>query len=395
MFLEQTSQKVKGYIIINVYGFFVERFLNLALSKGINLWNIKKTEDVYIVACTNIFEYKKLVAIAKKTGCKINIQKKVGVPFFIVKHKKRKTFFVFAVLISILIYVYGLFVWQIDIVGDFTFPIDQIKEELALENVRIGILKNSLDTSKIKNNIYMRRHDIAWIGINIRGTKAIVEVVEANLKKEEEFANMPCNIVSNKDGIVYKVNALEGTSAVQVGDIVKSGDVLISGIMYSQNAGNRFVNAKGSVLLKTWYTDKIKIPFERDIVSKTGRTNKSYILGFKNYKINLLNSGTKFEKYDTITSENSLRLFGRFEVPINLTTIVYREISIDTIKYTKDQAMIIATNEIENSIKNRLDKNIEIIDKRVKTNITSDGITVEITLECLEETGVKQKLEGY
>lgn len=395
MFLEKTSQKVKGYIIINVYGFFVERFLNLALSKGINLWDIKKTEDVNIIACTNIFEYKKLVAIAKKTGCKINIQKKVGVPFFIVKHKKRKTFLAFAVLISILIYVYGLFVWQIDIVGDFTFPIDEIKEELALENVRIGILKNSLDTSKIKNNIYMRRHDIAWIGINIRGTKAIVEVAEANLKKEDEFANMPCNIVSNKEGIVYKINALEGTSAVQIGDIVKSGDVLISGVMYSQNAGNRFVNAKGSVTLKTWYTDKIKIPFERDIVSKTGRTNKSYILGFKNYKINLLNSGTKFEKYDTITSENSLRLFGWFEVPINLTTIVYREISIDTIKYTKDQAMIIATNEIENSIKNRLDKDIEIIDKKVKTNISSDGITVEITLECLEETGVKQKLEGY
>lgn len=395
MFLEKTSQKVKGYIIINVYGFFVERFLNLALSKGINLWDIKKTEDVNIIACTNIFEYKKLVAIAKKTGCKINIQKKVGVPFFIVKHKKRKTFLVFAVLISILIYVYGLFVWQIDIVGDFTFPIDEIKEELALENVRIGILKNSLDTSKIKNNIYMRRHDIAWIGINIRGTKAIVEVAEANLKKEDELANMPCNIVSNKEGIVYKINALEGTSAVQIGDIVKSGDVLISGVMYSKNAGNRFVNAKGSVTLKTWYTDKIKIPFERDIVSKTGRINKRYILGFKNYKINLLNSGTKFEKYDTITSENSLRLFGWFEVPINLTTIVHREISIDTIKYTKDQAMIIATNEIENSIKNRLDKDIEIIDKKVKTNISSDGITVEITLECLEETGVKQKLEGY
>lgn len=395
MFLERTSKNIKGYIIINVCGFFVERFLNLALNENINLWNVKKTEDVNIVACTNIFEYKKLVAIAKKTGCKINIEKKVGVPFFIIKHKKRKTFLTFAILIAFMIYVYGLFIWQIDITGDFTFAIEDIKEELFLENVKIGTLKKNLDISKIKNNIYMRRHDIAWIGINLKGTKATVEVVEANLKKEDELKNIPCNIVSTKNGIVSKINALEGTAVVVEGDIVNSGDVLIKGVMSSELAGDRFVNAKGSVMLKTCYTDKIKIPYERDIVSKTGKTESDYVLSLKNYKINLSNSGTKFEKYDTITVENSLSLFGVFKTPITLIKTIYREIDVDTIKYTQSQAMLIATNEIENSIKSRLSENIEIIDKKIKTYANDDGITVELTLECIEETGVKQKLEGY
>lgn len=395
MFLEKTSKNIKGYIVINVCGFFVERFLNLALNENINLWNVKKTEDMNIIACANIFEYKKLVAIAKKTGCKINIEKKVGVPFFIIKHKKRKTFLTFAILIAVMIYVYGLFIWQIDITGDFTFSIEDIKEELFLENVKVGTLKKNLDISKIKNNIYMRRHDIAWIGINLKGTKATVEVVEANLKKEDEFKNIPCNIVSTKNGIVSKINALEGTPVVAEGDIVNSGDILIKGVMSSELAGDRLVNAKGSVTLKTCYTDKIKIPYERDIVSKTGRTQSDYVLYLKNYKINLSNSGTKFEKYDTITVENSLSLFGVFKTPITLTKTVYREIDVDTIKYTQSQAMLIATNEIENSIKSRLSENIEVIDKKIKTYANDDAITVELTLECIEETGVKQKLEGY
>lgn len=395
MFLEKTSKNIKGYIVINVCGFFVERFLNLALNENINLWNVKKTEDMNIIACANIFEYKKLVAIAKKTGCKINIEKKVGVPFFIIKHKKRKTFLTFAILIAVMIYVYGLFIWQIDITGDFTFSIEDIKEELFLENVKVGTLKKNLDISKIKNNIYMRRHDIAWIGINLKGTKATVEVVEANLKKEDEFKNIPCNIVSTKNGIVSKINALEGTPVVAEGDIVNSGDILIKGVMSSELAGDRLVNAKGSVTLKTCYTDKIKIPYERDIVSKTGRTQSDYVLYLKNYKINLSNSGTKFEKYDTITVENSLSLFGVFKTPITLAKTVYREIDVDTIKYTQSQAMLIATNEIENSIKSRLSENIEVIDKKIKTYANDDAITVELTLECIEETGVKQKLEGY
>lgn len=395
MFLEKTSKNIKGYIVINACGFFVERFLNLALNENIDLWDVKKTEDVNIVACTNIFEYKKLVAIAKKTGCKINIEKKVGVPFFIIKHKKRKTFLAFAILIAVMIYVYGLFIWQIDITGDFTFSIEEIKEELLLENVKVGTLKKNLDISKIKNNIYMRRHDIAWIGINLKGTKATVEVVEANLKLEDELANLPCNIVSTESGIVHKINALEGTAVVVEGDIINSGDILIKGVMSSELAGDRLVNAKGSAMIKTSYTDKIKIPYERDIVSQTGRTESDYVLCLKNYKINLSNSGTKFEKYDTITVENSLSLFGVFKTPITLIKTVYREIDVDTVKYTQSQAMLIATNEIENSIKSRLSENIEIVDKKVKTYTNEDGITVELTLECIEETGVKQKLEGY
>ena len=99
--------------------------------------------------------------------------------------------------------------------GDFTFPIEDIKSELIMENVRIGALKNALDVPRIKNNIYMRRHDIAWIGISFKGTKAIVEIVEANLKKIDEFDKVPCNIICTKDGVVQKINVLEGTAIVE------------------------------------------------------------------------------------------------------------------------------------------------------------------------------------
>ena len=395
MFLEKTANKVKGYIKINVCGFFVERFLNLALKENIKLWDIKKDDEAGASALTYIYEYKKLVEIAKKTGCRINIEKKVGVPFFIMKHKKRKPFAIFFVLIAVLIYILSLHIWNIEIVGNFTFAIEDVKKELEMENVKIGTLKKNLDVDRIKNNIYMRRHDIAWIGISFKGTSAIVEVVQGNLKEDDELSKVPCNIVSTKEGMIYKIDAWEGTSMFKSGDLVKVGDILISSRVSSEWSDDRYVSAKGTVLLKTWYTKIVKIPYERDIISKTGNEERKYILGIKNYEINLTNNDTKFEKYDKIISSNKLLLFGKFEMPIELTKIVYQEVDVDTVRYTKDQAILSAKSEIENNIIKKLEGVKEIVDTKIKTEENEDGIIVIVTIECIEETGTKQRLEGF
>ena len=65
MFLDKTASKVKGYVNISVCGFFVERFLNLALKEDIKLWNLKRDVDLEVKASVSIFDYKKLVKIAK------------------------------------------------------------------------------------------------------------------------------------------------------------------------------------------------------------------------------------------------------------------------------------------------------------------------------------------
>lgn len=395
MFLDKTVKNVKGYIKVKICGFFVERFLNLALNNAINLWDIRRNSNLEATAYLNIYDYKNVMTIAKKTGCRIEIIEKGGIPFFIQKHKKRKTFAIFFVLIVLVVYIYNQYIWDIDISGDFSFSIEDIKEELEMENIKRGILKKNIDVDIAKNNIYMRRHDIAWIGINFKGTVAKIEIKEGKLKKKEELDSIPCNIISNKEGMVCKINVLEGTKLVNSGDMINSGDILVSGIVSSDWSADRYVNAKGEIFVKTWYTDRIKIPYERNLISKTGNVEKTYILGIKNYRINLLNSDTKFEKYDKIISNNKLLLFGKFEVPIEFTEIVYQEVNVDTIKYTKEQAILYAKKEIEKNIIKKVDSNAEIVNKQIKTEIDDDGVVIIFTIECIEKTGIKQRLEGF
>ena len=51
------------------------------------------------------------------------------------------------------------------------------------EGLNIGTLKSKIDTKEIINKMRLNRNDLAWIGIELKGTNAIVKVVEADKKR--------------------------------------------------------------------------------------------------------------------------------------------------------------------------------------------------------------------
>lgn len=58
--------------------------------------------------------------------------------------------------------------------------------------------KFDLNTKETINKIRLERNDLAWIGIEIQGTNAIVKVVEADMKPEIIQEDEYCNIVATK-----------------------------------------------------------------------------------------------------------------------------------------------------------------------------------------------------
>ena len=178
MFLENTWRYVRGYINIKVEGFFTERFINLCMNKNIELWNVKKINEAEIVASIKYKDYKKVEEISEITKTRLIKNYAKGIPDLTIRYKKRKMFVGIFFFAFLCVYIYSSRIWQIEIVGAFTIPIEELWNELKIEGVKNGIKKSDLDYDKIKNNIYVRRNDVAWIGFTIKGTKAYVEVVE-------------------------------------------------------------------------------------------------------------------------------------------------------------------------------------------------------------------------
>ena len=392
MFLQNTYNYAIGYANIQVEGYFTERFMNLCMNRNIQIWDISRKYDGVITLKINSKDLEKVKDIATTTKSNLTILKSDGIPYIAHKYANRKIFVVISLLVIVFIYVISLRIWKIDIIGDFSIPIEEINDLLESENVHIGMLKKDLDFDKVKNNIYLKRDDILWVGFTIKGTRATVEILERTKKFEEPLKGIPCNIVADKDGVIEKISVKEGMKVVSKGDVVFKGDLLVSGAMTSEHSETRYVHSNADITIKTWYIGKQTVPFEKTVVSKTGNVEKRYKIKFGNYGINFINSGTKFEKYDTITNVKKLTLFGKFEIPIEVQTTCFEEFETDEIKYTKEQALEIAKSEATTVANKNVPKDAEIIKSDYEVFYTESDVLVRVTNECIEKVGIKEKL---
>ena len=392
MYFKIILNYILGYVNILVEGYFVEKFINICNKQKIFLWNLKRSKTTIIYANVSIKDFKKLKPIAQKTKCKIKIKSKKGLPFIFNKYKKRKIFVIGLAMVLITIFTLSKFIWNIEVIGNEKINADEIIQIANENNLKIGKFKNKVDTKKIINKLRLERDDIAWIGIEIKGTNAIIKIVESipkpNIIDDEEF----CNIVATKDAIIKKISAQNGTPVVKEGEIVKKGTVLIAGWLEGKYTGTRYVHATGSVQGKVWYTQKERIYFKQQKKEQTGNVENKYSLNINNFKINFNKGVSKFKNYDTIETNKKVKLFSNFYLPIELIKITNTEVNITDITYTLEEAKNIGIEKAKQELNNKIENLDNILSIEINDSQTSEYIEVEVTYEMLENIGTKEKI---
>mgnify|MGYP000631686910 FL=1 len=392
MFLKILLNYILGYVNIKVEGFFIERFINICISKKILLWNMKREKSTILYANIGIQDYKKLKNIAKKTKTRINIQSKKGMPFLLHRYRKRKIFVGLLAIIFIALFMMSKFIWNIEIKGNTRISKTEIMEELNKNGLKIGTYKRKLNANSVINKVRLDRGDIAWIGIDIEGTNAIVEIKETSEAPEIIDENEYCNIVSNKEGMITKINVQNGTAVVKEGDIVKEGDTLVLGYLEGKYTGIRYVHAKADIEAKIWYSKKEKVFLKQQIQVPTGATEQKYTLNINNFKINFYKTLSKFENYDTINENKKLMLFSNFYLPIELIKKTNCEYKYEEKIYTEEELTQITQEKIEKELEKEIVQTENIINKQTNIYPNEDYIEVEVIYEVLENIGSKDKI---
>lgn len=392
MIIKKIINYIYGYLRIVVEGYYIERFINICRNRNYMMWNIKKVNDINLALNIEIKNFKEICEIAKKTQCKISIKSKRGLPFLLNKYKKRKLFVLFLILIVGIIFVSSNFVWNIEIVEENGLEIDNIINDVQEAGLKIGTSKNNVDTKEIINKVRLERDDIAWIGIELKGTNAIVKLVKADKKPdiidEEEY----CNIVSNKNGVITKINAQDGTANVKVGDTVKLGDVLVNGWMEGKYTGIRYVHAKGEIEARVWYTMNKTIQYKTTEKQHIGESETNYGIKMNNFKINFPKRVSKFEFYDTIETENKIKLFSNFYLPISVVKTTYQEYEEIEKIYSVEEAKDLGIQEIEQELEKQIEDKEKIVNKNINTYEHEDSVDIYVTYEVLEIIGTNEKI---
>lgn len=383
---------IVGYIKISVEGYYIERFINICRNKSILIWNLKRDRSAKIDLNIGIKDLKKVRKIIKETKCKATILNKKGLPFLFNKYRKRKIFFILLFLIMGFIIISSRFVWNIEILEENQKELPNIYEDIIDCGLSVGKLKSKVNAKEIINRTRLKRDDIAWMGIEMKGTNVIVRIVKATEKPEIIDDNDYCNIVSDKQGIITKINAQNGTIAANVGDVVDIGTPLINGWMEGKYTGIRYVHAKGEIEAKVWYTKNKTIELNTTEIQETGNIEKKYKIKLNNFVINLSKRVSKFEIYDTINENKKLKLFSNFYLPISIEKITNKEIKKIEKNYTIDEAKKIGTDELEKQLNEEIKDKEKIVNKIINTYERENEIDISVTYEVQENIGIIEKI---
>lgn len=384
---------ILGYVRVTVEGYYIERFINICNNNKILMWSIKRDKGVKLYANIGIKDFKRIIEISKKTQCKTKIIKKRGVPFILNRYRKRKIFAMLLLILITLIIISSNYVWNIEIQVEDQSEIVGIEEEIKKAGLVVGKKKTEIDAKEIINQIRLDRSDISWIGIEMKGTNVIVKIVKSERAPEIINETDYTNIISNKNGIITKITAQNGTAKVVVGDVVQEGTVLIEGTMTGKYTDTRYVHSIGEVEAKVWYSKSKKIYYSEEKKQKTGKEEKKYRIKINKIEINLNKRLSKFKIYDKIEEEKKIRIFSNLYLPISIIKTTNQEIEKIEETHTKEEAKNIGIEELRKELEEEIDDPEKIVEEIVNTKEEKEYIEVNLTYEVVENIGTEEKIE--
>lgn len=386
---------LRGYIIIEAYGFFIERFINLCINTGIYLWGIKRIDKNKVLICVSRKGFELMGAASEKTGTTVKILKKKGLPFFIEKHRRRKGFLLGLAAFIFIIITLTSFIWSIEITGLSKVDEKTVRNALSSCGVEIGVLKYNKNITEIKREMLIQVPELSWVWVYIRGTKAFVSVKERTLEPDIIPENVACNIVALRDGVIEDYTVLEGKPQIKIGDVVQKNALLVSGVIDQKYGGSRLVHSSAEIIAKTWYEESRDYPLYKEERKVTGNKKKRYKIALGEKDIPLFfGEESPYKDFDKKENVTQIKLWGDLYLPFTFKSAELSEISVVRTNLTENEATEYYKTILFEEMKEKLREGITIKNINV-TNILTDGNKLRITcvLECSEEIGAEKIIE--
>ena len=282
----------RGSVLYTVTGAFPERFLNLCAQNAVPFWGLEWLDDHTLRLCFARKDAKKARTLAEKVMCEAKARR-VGVPFFLAKFRRRYAFLAGLALAVAAVCVLSRFILTIEVTGNRAVSTAVILSELNRQGVRVGAYGPSIDEKVVSQEALLRIPALSWMAVNLHGTRAEVIVREKVPKPDIVDRTVPSHVVSAATGIITHMEVLEGQPLFQEGDTVLAGEILISGVIdvpepqYADtDLGTRITHAMGNVWARTWRTLEARIPLEAQVKRYTGEEVTRYSLGILDRRLN-------------------------------------------------------------------------------------------------------------
>ncbi len=381
---------------VKVWGYSVERLLNLCGNHDVLVWDIEDHGDYHTmhISIAGFFALKPLL---KKTGTRVAVMGKYGLPFFASKMWRRKLFVAGLICCILFWCLASRFIWDIQIEGNFALTEDVLMDYLEEKGVHTAMKKSALDIGRLEQELREDYDLITWTSMQLRGTTLLIHIKENDMpvydNRDKAAADQGMDLVAEKDGVVTYIITRSGVPMVACGDSVQKGDVLVSGAIpvYNEDTTVRryqYVEADADITLSYARNLSLEEALSYDEKCYTGESIEIPVVGTGEKEVAFRFRKVPYAFYDTSEEKKQVQLLDHLYLPLYYGKRTVQEYEIVPKTHTEEEMKTLLQERFRKIISTLNEKGVQITEKNVTIKKNDEKWVLHAHMQ-LEESAVK------
>ena len=315
-----------------------ERCLDALLAAKIPFWSVRRPDEFTLLLRLRRSDADFAGAVIRRCQCEPEMTALRSLRQDLSRLKKRWALMIglpAALILSILL---SNMIAQVTIRGCETVSEVRVRRALDDLGVRFGAWGPSLRSEELRNGMLHLIPELRWVGVNWSGMRAAVQVAERDRAEPPLERTGAAHMVACTDGVVTKVEALNGQAVCAPGDAVRKGQVLISGVVDLERL-RVTTRALGEVYADTRREIRIKTPDARLAYTPEERAGFCLWLRVGRKRIKIFgNSGIMMDGCVKMINRGTMRLPGDIEIPLGVCIETFRHASVRPVPLSDGEA---------------------------------------------------------
>ncbi len=376
---------VLGYIEFEVTGAECERFLTKVMRDNLCVWAIERVDGCTLRAKCRMVDYKTVQQACADSATEIKILEQKGVPKILKRYRYRYGFLAGLIVFVALLFVMSSFIWSIEITGLDDYEDQTLVAQILEENgFHVGAPVFLQDFQELKREVMRQMEDVAYITINVLGSKAEVEV-RHSVPQPELLGTDPCNLVAQTDGQIVNIETYQGVPYVKKNDVVQKGQLLVGGIFDSKRIGYRLVHANAKVQARVLKKINVFVPYEQVQSVPTGQTSSHAYLTLFGHRFDLsFSPQSPYETYETSETKTDVTIGEEVVLPISFGTVTYSQTQEKNFIRGKEEALAYARQQLQQQEQMQI-KNMTVEKRDETVTYSAEGVFCEYAYTVIED----------
>ena len=368
-----------------------ERILNLCAAHQIPFWDVKYLSPTILLLRTDRQGARRLRRVTGEIEITITPLGETGAPRLIQNFRRRYVLIGAAAMFLLLSWCGHTFIWDFEVRGNETVAEEDVLRALEHCGIGLGTRTRGIDQEYMRNHVLLELPDLSWLAVNVKGCTAHVQVVERKRPPKAVQDGDKTNVVAAKDGLVTKVQALDGERRVLPGTTVQKGQLLISGAVdHPDGTGVRFLHAQGGVWARTWYDLTVKVPLTVERKEEVRRLCTVWSVDFGKRHIKFGGKGSIVgAECDKMQVVKKISLPGGLRLPMTVRREKVYEYRTAPCQRSEAQALREGQSALLRQLKAQLCPDAAVESTLFSHRTEGDWLIITLSAECLEQIGIE------